>query len=303
MGKEGLALGGHPVYRARMAIIDTGTTRLAYDEAGSGPAIVLVHAGVADRRMWDHQFAEFSKDHRVVRYDWRGHGGSDDHKGGIRHHEDLLALMDALEIPEATLVGASYGGAYAVDAALAAPERVNGLALVCPGMSGHEWPEAFVRTGRQMALSAVPHERLAAYKAGNTTPDQSDVAAMADAQARFMVLGPGRLAEEMPAEAWDLSLLMLREMFTRLWSSPPHHTEWPDRPAADRLHEIDVPTLVVKGLSDIPQIQEVADRYAEGIRGARLLELPDTGHLPSVERPGELTAALSEFLWEPPQRL
>lgn len=55
-------------------MIDTGTTRLAYDEAGAGPAVVLVHAGVADRRMWDHQFAELAKDHWVVRYDWRGYG-------------------------------------------------------------------------------------------------------------------------------------------------------------------------------------------------------------------------------------
>ncbi|QRN80480.1 MAG: alpha/beta fold hydrolase [Nocardiopsis sp. BM-2018] len=279
-----------------MAMIDTGTTRLAYDEAGTGPAIVLVHAGVADRRMWDHQFAELAKDHRVVRYDWRGYGGSADHEGPVRHHEDLLALMDALEIPEATLIGASYGGAYAVDAALAAPERVNALALVCPGMSGHVWPEAFVRTGRQIALAAVPHERLAAYQEGNAEPESADVAAMADAQARFMVLGPGRSPDEMPVEAWDLSLLMLREMYARRWSSPANHTQWPERPAVDRLHEISVPALVVKGLSELPQVQDVADLYQAGIEGARLLELPDTGHLPSVERPGELTAALVEFL-------
>lgn len=283
-------------------MIDTGTTRLAYDEAGAGPAIVLVHAGVADRRMWDHQFAELSKHHRVVRYDWRGYGGSADHEGPVRHHEDLLDLMDALDVPEAALFGASFGGAYAVDAALAAPERVTALALVCPGMSGHVWPEVFVRTGRQMALAAVPHERLAVYQEGNAYPDPSDVAAMAEAQARFMVLGPGRSAEEMPTEAWDLSLLMLREMFARRWSSPANHTEWPERTAVDRLHEIGVPTLVVKGLSEIPQVQAVADLYKEGIEGARLLEMPDTGHLPSVERPGELTAALREFLAALPQR-
>lgn len=283
-------------------MIDTGTTRLAYDEAGAGPAVVLVHAGVADRRMWDHQFAELAKDHWVVRYDWRGYGGSADHEGPVRHHEDLLALMDALEIPEATLFGASYGGAYAVDAALAAPERVNALALVCPGMSGHVWPEVFVRTGQQMALAAVPHVRLVAYQEGNADPDPADVAAMADAQARFMVLGPGRSPDEMPVEAWDLSLLMLREMYARRWSSPANHTQWPERPAVDRLHEIGVPTLVVKGLSEVPQVQDVADLYKAGIEGARLLELPDTGHLPSVERPGELTAALVEFLKELPQR-
>ncbi|WP_017542635.1 alpha/beta fold hydrolase [Nocardiopsis prasina] len=285
-----------------MAMIDTGTTRLAYDEAGSGPAIVLVHAGVADRRMWDHQFAALSANHRAVRYDWRGHGGSADHEGPVRHHEDLLDLMDALEIAEATLVGASFGGAHAVDAALAAPDRVNALALVCPGMSEYVWPEAFLRTGRQMALAAVPHERLSSYREGNAVPDPSDVAAMAEVQAGFMVLGPGRSPEEMPLEAWDQSLLMLREMYARRWSSPANRPEWPEAPAVDRLHEITVPTLVVKGLSEVPQVQAVADRYTEGIRGSRLLELPETGHLPSVERPGELTAALAAFLDEVARR-
>ncbi len=277
-------------------MIDTGTTRLAYDEDGSGPAVVFVHAGLADRRMWDHQFSHLARAHRVVRYDWRGHGGSADHEGPVTHHEDLLALMDALGIDRAALVGASYGGAYCADAALAAPERVTGLALVCPGLSGHEWPEVFTREARKMVLGAVPHERLEVYRAGHADPDPGDVAAMAEAQARFMVLGPGRVPEDVPTEAWDLSLLMLRELFARRWSGPVCSTLWPDPPAKGRLERITAPTLVVKGLSEIPQIQEVADLYAKGVPGARLLELPDTGHLPSVERPGELTAALAEFL-------
>lgn len=218
-------------------MIDTGTTRLAYDEAGSGPAIVFVHAGVADRRMWDHQFTAFARTHRVVRYDWRGHGGSADHEGPVAHHEDLLALMDALGIERAVLVGASFGGAYCADAALAAPERVEALALVCPGMSGHEWPEAFTREARKMVLGAVPHERLEVYRAGRAEADPGDVAAMAEAQARFMVLGPRRLPEDMPTEAWDLTLLMLRELFARQWSarsSPPSGPSGPPRSASAR---------------------------------------------------------------------
>lgn len=300
--KNGLAWGRSSVYRARMAMTSTDETRLSYEEAGDGPPVVFVHAGIADLRMWNHQFAELSRTHRVVRYDWRGHGGSADHEGPIPHHQDLLALLDALDIEEATLVGASFGGAYAVDAALAAPDRVNALALVCPGMSGHEWPEVFVRESRKMLLSAVPHERLVGYQEGNADPDPADVAAMAQSQAGFMVLGPGRSPEDLSPEAWDLTLLMLRESFARRWSSPANEHLWPQRPAKGRLHEIDVPTLVVKGSSELPQIQEVADLYARGIPGARLLEMPETGHLPSVERPGELTAALAELLSELPQR-
>ncbi len=280
-------------------MIDTGTTRLAYDEAGSGPAIVFVHAGVADRRMWDHQFTALARTHRVVRYDWRGHGGSADHEGPVAHHEDLLALMDALDIDRAVLVGASLGAAYCADAALAAPERVEALALVCPGMSGHEWPEAFTREARKMVLGAVPHEQLEVYRAGHADPDPGDVAAMAEAQARFMVLGPGRVPEDMPIEAWDLTLLMLRELFARRWSGPVGATRWPERPAKERLGEIAVPTLVVKGASEIAQVRELADLYAGNVPRARLLELADTGHLPSVERPAELTAALAEFLAAP----
>lgn len=302
MRKDGLAWGRASVYRARMAMISTDETQLSYEEAGVGPAVVFVHAGIADLRMWDHQFAELSRTHRVVRYDWRGCGGSADHEGPIPHHQDLLALLDALDIEEATLVGASFGGAYAVDAALAAPDRVNALALVCPGMSGHEWSEVFVREARKMLLAAVPHERLIGYQEGNADPAPADVAAMAEAQAGFMVLGPGRSPEDLSPQAWDLTLLMLRESFARRWASPANENLWPQRPAKGRLHEIDVPTLVVKGLSEVPQVQEVADLYARDIRGARLLEMPETGHLPSVERPGELTAALTGFLKELPQR-
>ncbi|MFB8764982.1 alpha/beta fold hydrolase [Nocardiopsis alba] len=281
-----------------MAMISTDKTRLSYDEAGDGPAVVFAHAGIADRRMWDHQFTNLSRTHRVIRYDQRGYGGSADHEGPIPHHEDLLDLMDALEIGSATLVGASFGGAYAVDAALAAPDRVEALALVCPGMSGHRWTDEFLRESREAILAAVPPDRLATYRAGDAVVLPEDVAAMAEAQARFMVLGPGRSPEDLPLEAWDLSLLMLRELFARRWSSPANEPAWPERPAVDRLGEITVPTLVVKGLSEVAAVQEVADLYVEGIPGARSLTMPDTGHLPSVERPGELTAALAEFLDE-----
>ncbi|MFY7067716.1 alpha/beta fold hydrolase [Nocardiopsis changdeensis] len=283
-----------------MPMIDTGSTRLAYDEAGDGPAVVLLHAGLADRRMWDHQFAALAADHRVVRYDRRGVGGSADHGGPVEHHRDLLDLMDALDIDRAALVGASYGGAHAVDAALAAPGRVGALALVCPGMSGHRWPQSFTDAAAAAVGPAVPPERLARYRAGNAAPDPADVAAMAQAQARFMVAGPGRSPEDLPPESWDLSLLMLRELFARLWSSPANTPRWIDPPANGRLAEVGVPALVVKGLSDVREIQEVADLYHAGIPGARLLELPDTGHVPSVERPAELTAALAGFLAEVP---
>ena len=84
---------------------------------------MLVHAGVADRRMWDPQWPAFAAAHRVVRYDARGFGESLPPTGPWSHHADLLALLDELGIGRAHLVGTSMGAGIAVEAALARPAR------------------------------------------------------------------------------------------------------------------------------------------------------------------------------------
>lgn len=269
---------------------------MGYDEAGSGPAVVLVHAALADRRMWEHQFRALAETHRVIRYDWRGYGESGDAAGEFAHHEDLLGLLDALGVARAALVGCSMGSAYSVDAALAAPERVTALALVCAGLSGHEWPPAMLERARAQVHAAVPADRLSRYnsRAGGAV-DPADVAAMAEAQVRFMVVGPDRSPDDLDPAVWALSLEMCRGVFEREWSGP-HSTERPLTPlAVGRLAEIDVPTLVVAGLADVPEVLEVSTLLTEGITGARRVDLP-TGHLPSLERPAEVTAVLREFL-------
>jgi pimeloyl-ACP methyl ester carboxylesterase len=270
--------------------------QLAYEQAGAGPAIVFSHAGIADRRMWDHQFRAMARGHRVVRYDWRGYGDSSAATGTFSHHLDLLGLMDALDIPTAVLVGCSMGGAYAVDAALNAPDRVTGLVLIGSGLSGHEWPESMQEQVRERVHSAVPSERLTAYRSG--TADQvreDDVEAMAEAQARFMVAGPDRDPSQVDPMVWQQSLDMLRKVFRRMWSEHPAPEHPPQPPATDRLRELDVPVLVVNGLADVAGIQQVAEILTDGIPGARRFDLPATGHLAPMERPEQVTTALQDF--------
>lgn len=98
----------------------------AYDEAGSGPAVLFAHAGTADRRMWEHRFLALSARHRVIRYDWRGYGESGDAAGEFAHHEDLPAVLDALGVERAALVGCSMGGSYAPAEVLGALRRPAG---------------------------------------------------------------------------------------------------------------------------------------------------------------------------------
>jgi len=270
---------------------------LAYDEAGRGPAVVLVHAGLADRRMWEPQFAALAGRHRVIRYDWRGYGESGDAAGPVSRHEDLLGLLDALGIESAALVGCSYGGAHVLDAALAAPGRVTALGLVCSAISGYEiWTPEMAGLAAQKGSSGIPPERLRAYRDHTAAVvDPADIAAMAAANVALMVVGPYRDPAALDPAVHARALKMCAGVFRREWAGPAVTETAPDRPALGRLAEVRVPVLVVNGTHDLPAVQDMAGVLADGIPGARRLDLP-AGHLPSLETPGELTRALLEFL-------
>src|SRR5437667_3322152 len=106
---------------------------IAFDDRGSGSPVVLVHAGVADRRMWDPQLDALSAVHRVIRYDARGFGESLPPQGSWSQHTDLIDLLDQLLISRTHLVGVSMGAGIAVEAALARPSTIESLVLASPG--------------------------------------------------------------------------------------------------------------------------------------------------------------------------
>lgn len=141
--------------------------------------MVLTHGGLADRRMWDHQF-------------------------------------QALDIERAVLVGNSVGGAYSIEAALSAPEHVRGLALICSGLTEYDWPAEMTEAIGELIREAVPAERVARYW-GRTAEyvDPADVAAIAEVNVRYMVAGPERSLEDLAPEVRTLALEMCRSNFMR----------------------------------------------------------------------------------------
>jgi pimeloyl-ACP methyl ester carboxylesterase len=280
-----------------MPFVEIVSGRLAYDEAGSGPPVVLSHSSIADRRLWDHQFAALSRDHRVIRYDRLGFGESDDVDGEVDHAADLLALLDALAIERAALVGSSMGGAISVDVALAAPERVSALALIGSGLSGWVWPDAMREQTRPLLLAAVPGERLAAYTehTADTVLDE-DIDAIAEMQIRFLAVGPDRTPDVLTPAAWEHALAMARLVFEREWRGPAYTEREPARPPKDRLGELAVPTLVVVGRADSPYLQEPSAALAAGVPGAELVAFADAAHLPPIEHPARVTAELTRCL-------
>jgi 3-oxoadipate enol-lactonase len=250
-------------------------TKLYYEASGKGPAVVLVHGGLVDGRLWDEQMRPLSKRFRVVRYDLRGYGRSDAVAEPFSHLEDLRALLDLLKIEKASLVGLSLGGIIAADFALEHPARVLRLALVGPGLRGDKQPP--------------PKDAAAAIEAMGRGAE-----AFADATMRrelYAAVRPGSAAHARLRR-------MLLENFKALSTLRPGFIKYPDPPTAERLADIKAPTLVLIGTQDGRNLLNIADTLARGIPGARKVVIPGASHHPPVETPAEFNRALLDFLEE-----
>ncbi|SCL14108.1 Pimeloyl-ACP methyl ester carboxylesterase [Micromonospora rhizosphaerae] len=264
-----------------MTKIEVNGAMLAYDEAGSGSPVILLHAGIADRRMWREQLPALAARHRVIALDLRGYGDSELPPAPFAHHDDVAGLLDALDIERAALVGCSFGGAVAVDTALAHPERISALALFGSPVSGNEWSEET--------------ERLWEALIGEVDPE--DFAASAAAEVRFWVVGPARRPEDVDPELVRFAEEMDRRALAAEQALSAVEVAELDPPAIERLGELRVPVLVGAGVADVPDIARLADRIAAEVPGAvRLPDVPDAAHLLPLERPEPVNAALLDFL-------
>ncbi|MFF3427316.1 alpha/beta fold hydrolase [Streptomyces sp. NPDC002602] len=243
---------------------------LAHDVAGpqDGPAVVLLHSSVCDRRMWDGQWAPLVEaGFRVVRPDFRTCGESPAAKAPYSDDGDVLALLDALGIRRAAFVGSSYGGRVALRLAAHAPERVRALALLCPARPAHR---------RGAALTAFNAAEAALLAAG-------DLTGAAELNARQW-LGPDADGAA-HALVRDMQLAILRAGL-----SADGNLELPEPPVD--LAGIKAPVLAVGGAHDIPDFRDFPAELPSLVPGAEHVELPWAGHLPSLERPEETAALL-----------
>jgi pimeloyl-ACP methyl ester carboxylesterase len=242
--------------------------------------VLLIHAGIADRRMWDPQWPALTERFRTIRLDLRGHGRSDPPRAAHTPHEDLLAVLDAAGAEQAALVGCSYGGSLAVDTALARPDRVSALVLAACSPSGKPAPQAL---------------REASAAADALYEEAGDLDGACEAELRIWVDGPSRAPHETPAAVRQA----VAAMNLLAWEAV-EHSVWDERrldpPAVGRLSEVRVPTLVIAGLLDQPHTLQGCQMLAAGIAGARLVEYPDAAHMVTMERASEVTTLLLDFL-------
>jgi len=262
-----------------IALVDGG--HLAFEDVGDGPVVVLLHPGLWDMRTWDPQISTFTNaGYRVIRYDLRGYGLSSRLSAEpYSHVADLCSLLDTLEIEQAALVGCSMGGAVAIDTAVTAPSRVWALVVVASGMSGFEpsaeeedwWEDA--GAGIEAAVEAGELLRAQDLRLAIWAPLGTDDAA----GAAIRRIAFDNIHELTMDESGEIEL---------------------EPPAAHRLHEIDVPTLVLKAEHDPPDMRRISDILAAGIPGARARMIEGADHVVNLRQPAAFDAAVLPFLSE-----
>jgi pimeloyl-ACP methyl ester carboxylesterase len=260
--------------------VEVNGARLFYEVAGNGRPIVLAHAGIADSRMWDDQMAAFAPEFKVVRYDLRGFGRSSIPPAEYAHHDDLLGLLRALDIPSAILVGASMGGDVVTALALEHPEAADALILV----------DSLVGTAERS------DELRAGWKAVDAAFEAGDVERAIELELRMWVDGPARSPEAVDPAVRERVRVMDTDLFTRVTEQELASEQDVEPPGWSRLAEIRVPTLVFAGEEDQPEALASADALATGITGARKVMIPGAAHLPSMERPAEFNRIVLEFI-------
>ena len=258
--------------------VEINGARIHYERSGSGFPVILLHAGVADSRMWGRQVDAFARHFEVITADERGYGDSDLPPEPWSPVKDLLALMDHLDLKPAHLVGCSMGGALAIDFALDHPGRMSKLVLVGAGLGGYPHRE----------------EDRHLYAAVVEADAKNDLVALNEAEAQLWLDGPTRPRGYIKQSLRDLFLDMNGRSLKSDFDSAPREELLP--PAAERLNEISAPTLVVVGDKDLPPILEIADVLRDSIAGARKVVINDAAHLPSLEHPDEFNRLVLDFL-------
>lgn len=259
-------------------------TKLYYEEEGAGHALVFLHAGIADLRMWDEQAPFFAQRYRVIRYDRRGFGRSEPTPDEFSNLEDLAALLDLLGVERAHLVGCSMGGGLAMDLALTQPERAASVTMVCSGPAGLtiDVPDA-------PELDALFEEAQAAWK-------EKDIERVAELEIRVFFDGMGRGPADVDPVLRQKALEMNRIALEHEARMPARQKPPLEPPAGQRLHELKLPLLIVAGALDEPYTHAAADYMMTQVAGAQHVLIEETAHLPSLERAQAFNQALWDFL-------
>jgi len=264
--------------RVDSGYVRVGSEKLYYEMAGEGNNIVLLHDGLIHRETWDAQFPELAKSFRVTRYDRRGYGKSSSPQVPFSNIDDLDQLFIQLKIDKAIVFGMSAGGGLAIDFALKHPEKVTALVLVGAVVSGYGFSSHMLTRGGRVSVEEL----------------------MSDPQKLMKYI-----VSEDPYTLFSENT-QAKEKFRRLLEANPQNVNMekhkflkpPERPALKFLSEIKVPTLVLVGEYDIPDVHAHSGVIEAGIPNAKREVILKAGHLIPLEQPEVFNTTVLAFFNE-----
>jgi pimeloyl-ACP methyl ester carboxylesterase len=265
-----------------MPDVTVNGVRLHYDEAGSGPPVVLIHAFPVGRCMWEPQMAALAARHRVIAYDVRGFGLSEAPREAARYSpaivvEDVRSLLESLGALPAAVCGLSMGGNIAVNLTLAHPHAVSAL-IACDTGAGSEDAAAFAARCEEYAAAA--ERGIDAFvEAAFGWSVFADYGAQGAAQA-------ARLRELVRAQPPHAIALIARYVLA------------PRKPIYGLeagLQTLRAPTLVVYGERDEACVQ-TSEFMGRVIPGARVWKVPGATHFVNLDEPEAFNRTLLDFL-------
>lgn len=256
-------------------------TDLYVEQAGEGSPVVLLHEGIGDSRMWDPQWESYADRFHVVRFDMRGFGQSPPAVGTFSLSGDLVELLDGIELGPSALIGMSLGGSVAMETTIARPDLVSRLVLVGSGLRGFEMND----------------ETKAGWEDEEAALERGDVDEAVEINMRMWVDGPSRSPDQVDPDLRRKIGEMQRraiEVWREAGEDGEHQPlveDW-----GERLREISVPTLILVGELDRPEMREIAERLEAEIPNARRETIAGTAHVPNMERSEEFDRLVLEFL-------
>jgi pimeloyl-ACP methyl ester carboxylesterase len=241
--------------------------------------VLLLHAGIADSRMWAPQVdALEARGHRAITPDLRGFGSSTLPRERFSYVRDVEALLER----PAAVVGSSLGGRIALELTVTRPDLVDRLVLIAPGLPGWSWSE----------------QTRAGWAAEEAAAESGDLESAAEASVHMWVDGPRRLPPDVDPELREsVRQMVLRSYELQLdaWKNGAEEEEL-DPPVQSRLSDVACSTLVLVGGEDVDDLRAIAEHVAATVPDARLETVPGAAHLPGLERPELVTRLLIDFL-------
>ncbi|MET9361212.1 alpha/beta fold hydrolase [Streptomyces sp. NPDC006632] len=258
-----------------MAFATVRGNRLSYEDHGAGRPLVFLHGWGTSGRVWDAQVADLMADHRVITLDWRGCGRSDRPATGYSIAEvtlDVLEFLDVMGLERPVLIGSSIAGAFLVEAALAAPDRLGAIVPVDAGV--HHFHGMREHTDRLLA-------DLRTDRAGT----------LADVVPQWY--RPGASTARI-----DRTVREILDATTLIDALVVDQAGYDPRP---RLGGLTVPTHFLHGELDTEVPLHVPLECTGLIPGARMTVVEGAGHMAQQDRPARFTGALRHALGAAPR--